>query len=347
MIIPNHSLTHYNTLRLQSQAQWFAAPATETEALALIQRYAGKLPITVLAGGSNVVLAPHIAGLVLHPQLRGRRLLSVSAEQVEIAVAAGENWDELVAWTVAQGWQGLENLSLIPGHCGAAPVQNIGAYGVELADVLVRLSAIRLSTGEKREFLAAECGFAYRDSYFKSVAPGQWLITELVLRLHTGDAPLKLGYGDVAEQFQQLPLEEQNAQGLRQVICAIRSAKLPNPEQIPNAGSFFKNPVVNEAQYVQLKARYPSLVAYPLADGQYKLAAGWLIEQAGWKGHQPDGIGMHSQQALVLVNRHQAATADDINAVAEHVRQDVFAQFAVKLEQEPLRLPRGVTVTEV
>lgn len=344
MIIANQSLTHYNTLRLQSQAQWFAAPTTAEDALDLIQQHADKAPITVLAGGSNVVLAPHIAGLVLHPQFRGRRLLRASAKQVEVAVAAGENWDDTVAWTVSQGWQGLENLSLIPGQCGAAPVQNIGAYGVELADVLVRLSAIHLVTGEKREFSADECGFAYRDSYFKSVAPGQWLITELVLCLRIGDASLKLGYGDVAEQFQQLPPEEQNAQGLRQVICAIRSAKLPDPDKIPNAGSFFKNPVVNEPQYSRLKMQYQGLVAYPLADGRYKLAAGWLIEQAGWKGHQPEGIGMHSQQALVLVNRYQAATAEHIKAVAEQVRQDVFAQFGVELEQEPLLLPRPISL---
>ncbi len=338
----HQDLTHFNTLRLQSRAQYFAAPDTPAEAIALIKQYASQMPITVLGGGSNVVLAAELPGLVLHPQFKGRRLLRQDDTQVEVALAAGEVWDQVVAWSLAQGWQGLENLSLIPGHCGAAPVQNIGAYGVELADVLVGLTAINLTTAEEKQFSAAECDFAYRDSYFKSQAPGQWLITEIVLRLNLQHQPLKLGYGDVAEHFAQLPVGKQNAQGLREVICAIRSAKLPDPANLPNAGSFFKNPVVKTSQYQALKQQYPALVAYTLASGEYKLAAGWLIEQAGWKGHQPGGVGMHSQQALVLVNHSQNATAEQVNAVAEQVRRDVFTQFGVWLEQEPLALPRGL-----
>ena len=340
MIIQRQDLTTYNTLRLHSQAQYFAAPDTPAEAIALITQYAAQMPITVLGGGSNVVLAPELPGLVLHPQFKGRQVLREDNTHVEVAVAAGEVWDQVVAWSLAQGWQGLENLSLIPGHCGAAPVQNIGAYGVELADVLVGLTAINLVTAEEKQFTAAECGFAYRDSYFKSQAPGQWLITELVLRLNVAQKPLKLGYGDVAEQFARLPVEKQTAQGLRGVICAIRSAKLPDPSTLPNAGSFFKNPVVKAAQYTALKEKHPALVAYAQGQEEYKLAAGWLIEQAGWKGHQPDGIGMHSQQALVLVNHSQGATAAQIGAVAEQVRWAVQTQFGVQLEQEPLALPR-------
>lgn len=339
-MIQHHDLTSLNTLRLHSRAQWFAAPSTTAEAVHLIKEHANHMPITVLGGGSNVVLAPEIPGLVLHPSMKGRRLLEAGDDSVLVAVAAGENWDQVVAWTLSQGWQGLENLSLIPGDCGAAPVQNIGAYGVELADVLVSLTAIDLGTGEERQFCAAECGFAYRDSYFKSQAPRQWLITELVLRLQTSDEQLKLGYGDVAEQFQQLPVEQQDALGLRHVICAIRSAKLPDPKTLANAGSFFKNPVVSAEKYAALASQYPTLVAYPLEGGSYKLAAGWLIEQAGWKGHQPEGIGMHNQQALVLVNHKEGATAQDINAAAAQVRQAVQTRFDVVLEQEPLALPR-------
>ncbi|HLR17964.1 MAG TPA: UDP-N-acetylmuramate dehydrogenase [Alcanivoracaceae bacterium] len=340
MITPQYPLQTHNTLRLHSQAQWFAAPTTEAELLALLQEYAPQHAITVLGGGSNVVLAEYLPGLVVHPCLHGKQCLRQEAGKVWVAVSAGEEWDQVVAWTLAQGWQGLENLSLIPGHCGAAPVQNIGAYGVELADVLESVTAIHLATQEKKVFSVEECEFAYRDSYFKSVAPGEWLITELVLRLNAQPEALKLGYGDVAEAFARLPEEEQHAEGLRQVICAIRSAKLPDPKQLANAGSFFKNPVVAAAQHATLKEQHPNLIAYPMPDGQYKLAAGWLIEQAGWKGHQPDGIGMHSQQALVMVNHRSDAVAADVEKVAEQVKASVWRQFGVHLEQEPLALPR-------
>lgn len=342
MIVTDYSLQPHNTLRLLSQAQYFAAPDNEQQLARLIAENAAKLPITILAGGSNVVLAEQVPGLMIHPNLLGKRLLRQEGDKVWVTVAAGEEWDRFVAWTIGQGWQGLENLSLIPGHCGAAPVQNIGAYGVELADVLESVSAIDLHTGEKKQFTRAECQFAYRDSYFKSQAPGQWVITELVLCLNvsTTAAALKLGYGDVAEQFARLPEEEQNAEGLRQVICAIRSAKLPDPQQLANAGSFFKNPIVSASQYEKIMAKHPNVVAYKLANQDYKLAAGWLIEQAGWKGHQPEGIGMHSQQALVLVNHTTDATAQHIIAIAEQVKADVLAQFGVQLEQEPIRLPR-------
>lgn len=340
MITQAQDLTLFNTLRLRSQAQYFAAPLHKAEAVALIRHHAERMPITVLGGGSNVVLAPQVPGLVLHPQIKGRECIKQTGQHVWVRVAAGEVWDEVVAWTLQQGWQGLENLSLIPGQVGAAPVQNIGAYGVELSQVLEEVVAVHLSTGEQQRFTAAECGFSYRDSFFKSQAPGQWLITELVLRLNQGVEQLHLSYGDVAQRFHALPKAQQNAQGLREVICAIRSAKLPDPAQLPNAGSFFKNPVVPQAQYQALKQQHPSMVAYALAEGDYKLAAGWLIEQAGWKGHQPQGIGMHSQQALVLVNHTQDATAHDIEAVALQVKAAVQQRFGVVLEQEPLAIPR-------
>lgn len=310
--------------------------------MALLERFASEQPITILGGGSNVVLAEKLPGLVIHPCLLGKTLLRQDGEHVLVEVAAGEEWDNVVAWALAQGWQGLENLSLIPGHCGAAPVQNIGAYGVELADVLHSVTAVHLATQKKKVFSKQECQFAYRDSYFKSVAPGEWVITSLVLRLRAEGEALVLGYGDVAEAFAALPEEEQNAEGLRQVICHIRSVKLPDPAQLANAGSFFKNPIVDTDTYNTLVMQYPNVAAYALADGTYKLAAGWLIEQAGWKGHQPEGIGMHSRQALVMVNHREDACAADILAMAGEVKASVLHQFGVVLEQEPLLLPRSL-----
>lgn len=340
MISQHVSLQPYNTLRLRSEAQYFAAPGSTAELIALLERYANKGPVTVLGGGSNVVLAEHVPGLVLHPLLLGKALLCEEEGHVLVQVAAGEEWDATVAWTLAQGWQGLENLSLIPGHCGAAPVQNIGAYGVELADVLHSVQAVHIKTQQQKEFSLAECQFAYRDSYFKSTAPGEWVITAIVLRLRAQGEALALGYGDVAEAFARLPEEEQNAEGLRQVICHIRSSKLPDPAQLANAGSFFKNPVVSAEQYAALAAAHPNVVAFVMPNGTYKLAAGWLIEQAGWKGHQPEGIGMHSQQALVLVNHRADACAADVLAHAKAVKESVRRQFGVALEQEPLLIPR-------
>lgn len=340
MISQQFSLQAHNTLRLRSEAQYFAAPSSEAELCALLQRYATEHPVTVLGGGSNVVLAEYVPGLVLHPRLLGKALLRQEGSHVLVQVAAGEDWDTTVAWALAQGWQGLENLSLIPGHCGAAPVQNIGAYGVELADVLHSVRAVHIPTQQQKEFTLAECQFSYRDSYFKSIAPGEWVITAIVLRLRAQGEALALGYGDVAEAFARLPKEEQNAEGLRQVICHIRSAKLPDPKLLANAGSFFKNPVVAEKHYAALAAEHPNVVAYAMPDGTFKLAAGWLIEQAGWKGHQPDGIGMHSQQALVLVNHRENACAADVLGIADAVKESVWRQFKVALEQEPLILPR-------
>lgn len=328
-----------NTLQLPARAEWLAMPASESDAVALLQDTRWRtLPRTVIGEGSNLVLCADLAGLVIRPSMLGVAVVEEDAHEVLIDVQAGENWDRLVAETVTRGWQGLENLSLIPGTVGAAPYQNIGAYGAELADVLVSVRACALDDGHLETFSAERCAFAYRDSFFKSSEPGRWLITSVRLRLRK-QAQLNLGYADLRARFDALPATQQTVAGVRQLICALRRSKLPDPAVLPNAGSFFKNPLVSSQHYAQLRQRYPDIVAYPQPDGQVKLAAGWLIERAGWKGKREGDLGMHAQQALVLVN-HGEATGSQVLAFAAQVRDTVAAMFAVQLEQEPVVLPR-------
>lgn len=338
MLVRDADLRMFNTLRLPARAELLAQPDNDAALLALLQDSAYRsLARRVIGEGSNLVLRGDLPGLVIRPRLAGVELLSQDDSQVVIQVGAGENWDALVAWTLRQGWQGLENLSLIPGSVGAAPYQNIGAYGVELADTLDSLSAVHLQTGGIREFSAVECRFGYRDSLFKSSEPGQWLVTRVRLRLRKRGA-LSLGYADLQNRFEELPVAEQNAGGVRKLVCQLRRSKLPDPQELANAGSFFKNPVVSEARHRLLKQQYPRLVSYPLADGNFKLAAGWLIEAAGWKGRREDALGMHAEQALVLVN-YGGASGEQVLAFAARVAAAVHDRFGVQLEREPVCLP--------
>ena len=338
MLTRDGDLQARNTLRLPARAEWLAQPASQDAVIALLSEPAWRgLQRTVIGEGSNLVLTGNVPGLVISPAIMGRSLVAEDGEQVLVDVGAGEHWDDVVAWTLAQGWQGLENLSLIPGACGAAPFQNIGAYGVELADVLECVQAVSLVDATPRCFSKEECRFGYRDSRFKSAERGEWLITGLQLRLNRVPR-LQLGYADLAARFAALPTAAQTPTALRQLVCDIRRAKLPDPAELPNAGSFFKNPVVTAQDYRALQTRFPGIVGFPQPDGQFKLAAGWLIEQAGWKGQRDGDLGMHARQALVLVNYGQA-DGKQVLAFAARVRESVKDRFGVTLEQEPVVLP--------
>jgi UDP-N-acetylmuramate dehydrogenase len=328
-----------NTLRLPATAAHYVLlQQLDDLADVLAQTHRHQWPVTVVGEGSNLVLRGNLPGIVIRPAMRGMRVVEHSGADTLIECQAGESWDALVQWSLAQGLAGLENLSLIPGSVGAAPFQNIGAYGVELADLFESLEACSLETGERRCFTRDECRFGYRDSLFKSVEPGRWLIASLRLRL-SRQRPLVLGYADLQSRFKALPREQQHAGGLRELICALRRSKLPDPAELANAGSFFKNPVISATDHQHLLQQYPDLVSYSLPDGRFKLAAGWLIERAGWKGKRVGDLGMHARQALVLVN-YGAATGEQVLAFADQVRRSVQQQFAVVLEQEPVILPR-------
>ncbi|SPO54055.1 UDP-N-acetylenolpyruvoylglucosamine reductase [Pseudomonas sp. JV551A1] len=327
------SLKPYNTFGIDVKARYFSQAHDDQEVRqALAQAHQGGLPVLVVGGGSNLLLTRDIDALVLHMASRGRRVLSDDGERIVVEAEAGEPWHPFVQWTLAQGYCGLENLSLIPGTVGAAPMQNVGAYGVEIKDVFAGLTALDRETGELRDFGLAECAFGYRDSLFKR-NPGRWLILRVRFAL-SRTLQAHLDYGPVRQRLAEQGVTEPTAQAISEAICSIRREKLPDPAELGNAGSFFKNPVVSAEQVERIRAQHPGVVAYPQANGQVKLAAGWLIEQAGWKGHREGDAGVHRLQSLVLVNYGQASGAQ-MHALARRIQADILERFGVELEMEP------------
>lgn len=333
LIEENRSLRPFNTFAVHACARYFAEAREDDEvrqALAAARRLG--LPLRVLGGGSNLLLTRDVQALVLRLVSRGIRVLADEGEQVLLEAEAGEPWHPFVLHSLELGLAGLENLSLIPGTVGAAPIQNVGAYGVEISDVFAGLTALDITTGELREFAAADCDFAYRDSLFKQQA-GRFIILRVRFALRrTGH--LRLDYGPLRQRLQQMGVAQPTPRDVSAAVCAIRQEKLPDPQLLGNAGSFFKNPLVSAGQAEALRQRYPGLVAYPQADGLVKLAAGWLIEQAGWKGFREGDAAVHSQQALVLVN-HGQASGEQILALAQRIQADIAERFGVALEIEP------------
>ncbi|MBL7228890.1 MAG: UDP-N-acetylmuramate dehydrogenase [Pseudomonas sp.] len=332
---PQVSLKAFNSFGIDVRAQWFAEAHSDADVReGLAYAAAQQLPLLVIGGGSNLLLTQDIPALVLRMATQGIRVLHDDGQQVLVEAEAGEAWHPFVLWTLAQGFSGLENLSLIPGTVGAAPMQNIGAYGVEIKDVFAGLTALDRQTGELRDFSLEECNFAYRDSLFKHEV-GRWLILRVRFTLNRV-AHLKLGYGPVQQRLAEQGIAQATPSDVSRAICSIRSEKLPDPAVLGNAGSFFKNPLVSQELAAQLQLQYPDLVAYPQADGQVKLAAGWLIEKAGWKGFREGDAGVHRLQALVLVN-YGAATGLDISSLALRIQRDIAERFKVDLEMEPNR----------
>ncbi|WP_236193972.1 UDP-N-acetylmuramate dehydrogenase [Pseudomonas glycinae] len=332
---PQVSLKPFNTFGVDVRAQLFAEAHSDADVReALAYAAAHDVPLLVIGGGSNLLLTADIPALVLRMASRGIRVISDDGNRVVIEAEAGEPWHPFVQHTLAQGFSGLENLSLIPGTVGAAPMQNIGAYGVEIKDVFAGLTALDRQTGELRDFSLEECNFAYRDSVFKQ-QPGRWLILRVRFALNRV-AHLHLEYGPVRQRLTEQGIEQPTPTDVSRAICSIRSEKLPDPAVLGNAGSFFKNPLVSAAVVAQIKAQHPDLVAYAQPDGQMKLAAGWLIERAGWKGFREADAGVHKLQALVLVN-YGAATGLQLLDLAQRIQKDIAERFNVELEMEPNR----------
>lgn len=329
------SLRSLNTFGIDAEAQAYlqvTSPEMLDEArnipeLASMRRL-------VLGGGSNLLLTGDFSGLVLHMCTRGREIVGEDADAVYVKAAAGENWHQFVQWTLRQGLGGLENLSLIPGSVGAAPIQNIGAYGVELKDRFHSLTAFDFDTGQTFALDNAACRFGYRDSVFKHALRDRAVILDVTFALPKQWRP-NLQYADVAQELATRGIDAPAAGQISEAIIAIRTRKLPDPAVIGNAGSFFKNPVVSKEQRDALFARFPQLVSYAQADGSYKLAAGWLIDQSGWKGKSVGAAGVYEKQALVLVN-HGGATGAEIAHLARAIQDDVMSKFGVMLEPEPV-----------
>lgn len=327
------SLKPFNTFGVEAKARWFAEAHNDAEVRAALAeaRQLG-VPLQVIGGGSNLLLTGDLEALVLRMASRGARVLEEHSGRVLIEAEAGEPWHPFVLWTLEQGLRGLENLSLIPGTVGAAPMQNVGAYGVEIKDRFAGLTALDRANGELREFQLEDCQFDYRDSLFKR-EPHRWLILRVRFWLErAGD--LHLDYGPLRQRLAEWGIAHPTAVDVSAAICSIRREKLPDPAQLGNAGSFFKNPLVSQSLADRLRQQYPDLVAYPAAHGQVKLAAGWLIEKAGWKGFREGDAGVHRFQALVLVN-YGAASGQQILSLARRIQADILARFSVCLEMEP------------
>lgn len=336
-------LQPFNTLALPSRARWFAeVRSVEELAAAAAWATTHDVPLLLLGGGSNVVLAGDWPGLAVRMASAGKRVVADEGETVLIEVAAGENWHALVQWTLAQGFEGLENLTLIPGTVGAAPVQNIGAYGVELASCLVSVRGWSLVAGREEELPAAACELAYRDSIFKHALRDRFVITSITLRLSRHGRRVT-DYPALREALLKLGIEPSRASAVdvERAVRQVRQSKLPDPDQLPNAGSFFKNPLIPHAQYQALRRQWPALPSYAAGPGQIKVPAGWLVEQAGWKGKRRGAVGVHAEQALVLVH-FGGGTGADVLALAAAIQADVQARFGIALEIEP-RLYGDVT----
>lgn len=329
----NVNLKPYNTFGIEVYCDYFTEIHSEAEVLDLIQlpEYKENQRL-ILGGGSNVLFTGNFKGLVIKNNLKGIAVVSESDNEVLLKAAAGEVWHELVLWSIDKGLSGLENLSLIPGCVGASPMQNIGAYGVEIKEVFDSLEALDLTNGEKRVFRKEDCEFGYRESVFKHKYKNRYIITSVTFHLKKR-AQLNTTYGAIASELQNMNITHPGVRDVSNAVIAIRSGKLPDPKITGNAGSFFKNPEVDEATFQRIKAGHPNVVAYPLEGGTYKLAAGWLIEQCGLKGFEYHGAAVHTKQALVLVNKNNC-TGKDVYDLSSIVLEKVFDTFGVTLERE-------------
>lgn len=326
----NTSLKPYNSFAIDVYAVAFEQIKSETQLLELLNKTNSK-PSLILGGGSNILFTKDIEGLVLQNSIPGVEVISESSENAIVRAGAGVVWHDLVCWTIEQQLYGIENLSLIPGLVGAAPVQNIGAYGVELKDCFHALSAYDFQSGTIERFEGPEsCKFAYRDSIFKQQRE-RWFITQVELKLSKKEQ-LNISYASLKKSLEEKE-NEINQKSVAETVIAIRSQKLPDPNVIGNAGSFFKNPIVSEGLFLEIKEKHPTVVSYPVGDKQKKLAAGWLIENCGWKGKRVGDAGVHDKQALVLVN-HGQAKGSDIAQLARDIQEDVNIKHGVQLEAE-------------
>ena len=346
MVVENNvPLQALNTFHIVARAQQMVRIASLADAQAVLQdAHLAAQPKFVLGGGSNLVLTGDVKPLVLKVEVMGCAVVQETPKAYIVEAGAGENWHDFVAWTLAQGLPGLENMALIPGTVGAAPVQNIGAYGVELQDVFDSLDALDLRSGEVFTLDAARCAFGYRDSVFKHDSgmglKDRALILKVRFALPKVWKPV-LGYADIEKMRQQEGVQTPNAQQIFDWVCRIRRAKLPDPAVVGNAGSFFKNPTVSAEQCADIIARDPKVVHYRLDNGSYKLAAGWLIDACGWRGKSVGQAGVYEQQALVLVNRgqgSQGATGGEVMTLARAIQTSVYERFGLMLETEPVVL---------
>jgi UDP-N-acetylmuramate dehydrogenase len=326
----NYSLKKLNTFGLDVKTKYYVSLNSEENTKKWISKYDFSIPVFILGGGSNVLFKHDFEGVVVHPQMDFIRLLDESDSHVFLEVGAGMNWDDFVSYCVQNDYYGIENLSAIPGNVGASPVQNIGAYGIEVKDVITHVRGFYLKNGESFRMENKDCQFDYRQSIFKAELKNQVIITSVGFKL-SRQRIFQLNYGDVAEMV--LRKGGETLDNVRSAIIDIRAKKLPDPLETGNAGSFFKNPFVSQGLYQDLKRQYVDLKGYEMADGRVKVPAGWLIDKAGWKGRTLGRAGVHPNQALVLINCGRA-TGEDILQLADKIQKDIKTKFDILLEKE-------------
>lgn len=341
------SLKPLNTFGIEAEARYFVEAKTHSDLLTLLNyRHMIRMPILFMGGGSNLLFTGDFPGIVIRVNSRGIVIREENDREVVVTVEAGESWDDFVSYCIANGWAGSENLSLIPGTVGAAPIQNIGAYGVEVKDLVESVQIVEINSARQHRLTAAECRFGYRDSIFKQELKNRVIVLNVTFRLRkTGndngmnggaEEPgwLHLEYGGIREELQRMEVDVPGIVDVRQAVCNIRRRKLPDPALIGNAGSFFKNPVVETGFFSHLAARHPGMTSFGQAEtGRVKIPAAWLIEQCGWKGYREGDAGVHETQPLVLVN-HGRASGMDILRLADRVADSVNARFGIRLERE-------------
>lgn len=329
----NFSLRNYNTFGLDALASHFVEITTVDELTEVLSDPVWQQRRKfILGGGSNILFTRNIEALVIHPHIRGIEKIKETDEEIWLKVGAGEVWHQFVMYCVQNNYGGVENLSLIPGTVGAAPMQNIGAYGVEIKDVIETVEAVAIQTGALRIFSKEECEFGYRESIFKKEVKDQYIITGATFVLSKRPI-LNVDYGDVRRTLTEMQATNPSIQDVSDAIIKIRQSKLPDPALIGNAGSFFKNPEIGETQYTALKNEFPTIPGYPTGPGKVKVPAGWLIEQAGWKGYREGAIGVHEKQALVLVN-YGGGTGNEIKLLSIKIQDSVEAKFGIRLSAE-------------
>lgn len=329
----NVSLKPYNTFGIDATARYLVEVENEEDIQTLLQLpNTHSLPMLILGGGSNLLLTQDFNGLVVKINLKGISLVKEDQEYVWVRAGAGESWHGFVMYCVEKGWAGIENLSLIPGTVGAAPMQNIGAYGVEIKDTFDRLEAVHVATGKKHIFNNADCRFGYRNSIFKNEAKGQYIISSVQFKL-AKKPTFHVSYGDIQNTLEQMGVKELSIKSVSEAVIKIRRSKLPDPAEIGNAGSFFKNPEIPSSQYETLKTQYPTIPGYVINETTVKVPAGWLIEQNGWKGKRIGSIGVHTRQALVLVN-YGGGKGAEIQQLARKIQDSVEEQFGIRLYTE-------------
>ncbi|WP_374542594.1 UDP-N-acetylmuramate dehydrogenase [Flavobacterium sp.] len=331
-IIPNQSLKAYNTFGIEALAKAFIAIQNETE-LAEVLRDNSDKKLFILGGGSNMLLTQDINALVIHINNKGITVVKEDDDFVWVKGNAGEVWHEFVLWCIDHNFGGIENLSLIPGNVGATPVQNIGAYGVEIKDTFDSCEAMEIATQQMRTFHKGDCQFGYRESIFKGELKNKYIILSVTLKLRKSKHKINTSYGAIDAELEKMNIKNPTIKEVSNAVIAIRQSKLPDPKELGNSGSFFKNPVVPISVYEKAKEKHPDIPNYPVSETHVKVPAGWLIEQAGFKGKRFGDAGIHSKQALVLVN-YGHATGSEIWSVAQHIQQTVKEMFGIVIEAE-------------